>query len=61
MVGKRGLGYWQRQNEAPYTMDDDAVDILELNILLGKSVVCLKEHVDDCIEKSGKLVEQEVE
>lgn len=37
---------------------DNTVDhgnFLELILLLGKYDVCLKEHLDDCVEKSKKL------
>ena len=58
MLGKRGLSYRQVENEAAYTLDDNTIDhgnFLELILLLGKYDVCLKEHLDDCIEKSKKL------
>ncbi len=58
VLGKRGLSYSHMENEAAYTLDDNTIDhgnFLELILLLGKYDVCLKEHLDDCIEKSRKL------
>lgn len=46
------------ENEGAYILADNTVDhgnFLELILLLGKYDVCLKEHLDDCVEKSKKL------
>lgn len=58
VLGKRGLSYRQVENEAAYTLDDNTIDhgnFLELIVLLGKYDVCLKEHLNDCVEKSRRL------
>lgn len=58
VLGKRGLSYRQVENEAAYTLDDNTIDhgnFLELIVLLGKYDICLREHLNDCVEKSRKL------
>lgn len=60
VIGKRGLSYRITENEGAYTLDDNTIDhgnFLELILLLGKYDVCLKEHLDDCVERSKKLHE----
>nr|XP_054590119.1 52 kDa repressor of the inhibitor of the protein kinase-like [Nothobranchius furzeri] len=57
VLGKRGLSYRHVENEAAYTLSDNTVDhgnFLELIVLLGKYDACLREHLNDCIEKSKK-------
>ena len=54
VLGKRGLSYRHVANEAAYTLDDQTLDhgnFLELVLLLGK-YICLREHLNECIEKS---------
>lgn len=46
------------ENEAAYTLGDNTIDhgnFLEQIVLLGKYDMCLREHLNDCIEKSKKL------
>ena len=55
VLGKRGLSYRHVANEAAYTLDDQTIDhgnFLELVLLLGKYDICLREHLNECIEKS---------
>ncbi|KAJ8263890.1 hypothetical protein GJAV_G00142760 [Gymnothorax javanicus] len=58
VLGKRGLSYRHVENEAAYTLNDNTIDhgnFLELIVLLGKYDICLREHLDDCVEKSRKM------
>ncbi|KAJ8270536.1 hypothetical protein GJAV_G00116060 [Gymnothorax javanicus] len=58
VLGKRGLSYRHVENEAAYTLNDYTIDhgnFLELIVLLGKYDICLREHLDDCVEKSRKM------
>lgn len=55
VIGKRGLSYRAEKNEAAYSLKEKAVDhgnYLELILLLKRYDVSLKEHADDCIQKS---------
>lgn len=58
VLRKRGRSYRHTENEAAYTLEGHTIDhgnFLELILLLGKYDVCIKEHLDDCIEKSKNL------
>lgn len=58
VIGKRGLSYRSEHNEAAYLLDNNSLDLgnfLELIILLGKYDVCLKEHLNNIIEKSKQI------
>ena len=58
VLGKRGLSYRHVENKAAYTLNDNTIDhgnFSELIVLLGKYDICLREHLDDCVEKSRKM------
>lgn len=55
VIGKRGLSYRGHEMEAAYTLENEGADhgnFLELVLLLGKYDICMKEHLNECIEKS---------
>lgn len=57
-IGKRGLSYRGDKFESAYSLEDMTVDhgnFLELVVLLSKYDVGLKEHLNECIDKSKKL------
>lgn len=58
LIGKRGLSYRGKSNEAAYTLNNDNLDhgnFLEIITLLGKYDSTLKNHLDTAIKKSEKL------
>jgi len=57
LIGKRGLSYRGKSNEAAYTLKDENLDhgnFLEIIILLGKYDSTLKSHLDTVINNSQK-------
>lgn len=57
LIGKRGLSYRGKSNEAAYTLKDENLDhgiFLEIITLLGKYDSTLKSHLDTVINNSRK-------
>jgi len=57
LIGKRGLSYRNRNNEAAYTLNDTSLDhgnFLEIILLLSKYDEVIKCHLDKVIKKSTK-------
>lgn len=58
VIGKHWLSYRGDKDEAAYNLEDLAKDhgnFLALIFLLSKYDICLKDHVNKCIEDSKKL------
>ncbi|CAH2326702.1 zinc finger MYM-type 1-like [Pelobates cultripes] len=58
VIGKQGLSYRGDKDEAAFNLEDitkDHGNFLELILLLSKYDICLKYHVNKCIEKSKIL------
>jgi len=57
LIGKRGLSYRGKTNEAIYTLDNPSLDhgnFLEMILLVGKYDPVLKAHLDKAIKNSTK-------
>jgi len=55
LIGKRGLSYRGKTNEAIYTLDNPSLDhgnFLEMILLVGKYDPVLKAHLDKAIKNS---------
>jgi len=58
LIGKRGLSYRGKTNEAAYSLDDSSLDhgnFLEITLLISKYDSLLKSHLDKIIKKKFKM------
>jgi len=58
LIGKRGLSYRGKTNEAAYSLDDSSLDhgnFLEITLLISKYDSLLKSHLDKVIKKKFKM------
>ena len=56
LIGKLGLVYREKENEAVYTLNDLTAklgDFLELILFLSKYDITTDKHIKECIKKEG--------
>ncbi|XP_060857136.1 uncharacterized protein LOC132934792 isoform X2 [Metopolophium dirhodum] len=64
LIGKRGLSYRGKTNEAAYSLDDSSLDhgnFLEITFLISKYDSLLKSHLDKVVKKSLKCHNSEAQ